>query len=157
MWCSSLEIYFHALMPGLCISEKIMVIHPIRQRSDYITEVKDHRWASNWITLEFDWTVQDCTQWRMVGSLKIQLVYKLHLFSTLFQLRDECNNICVAFLENLFTEFTSYMINPNTFVGLVGKVQKKLSPEGGRQGGWRKKRTQRARRARGSNPGPAAC
>ena len=46
--------------------------------------------------------------------------------------------------------------NPNTFAGLVGKVRKKLSPEGGRKGGWRKKRTQRARRARGSNPGPAA-
>ena len=29
--------------------------------------------------------------------------------------------------------------NPNTFVGLVGKVRKKLSPEGGRKGGWRKK------------------
>ena len=28
---------------------------------------------------------------------------------------------------------------PNTFAGLVGKVQKKLSPEGGRKGGWRKK------------------
>ena len=28
--------------------------------------------------------------------------------------------------------------NPNTFVGLVGKVRKKLSPEGGRKGGWRK-------------------
>ena len=29
--------------------------------------------------------------------------------------------------------------NPNTFVGLVGKVRIKLSPEGGRKGGWRKK------------------
>ena len=29
--------------------------------------------------------------------------------------------------------------NPNTFAGLVGKVRKKLSPEGGRKGGWRKK------------------
>ena len=26
----------------------------IRQRSDYVTKVKDHRWASNWITLEFE-------------------------------------------------------------------------------------------------------
>ena len=33
--------------------------------------------------------------------------------------------------------------NPNTFVGLVGKVRIKLSPEGGRKGGWRKKRAQR--------------
>ena len=47
--------------------------------------------------------------------------------------------------------------NPNTFAGLVGKVRKKLSPEGGRKGGWRKKCAQRARRTRGSNPGPAAC
>ena len=30
-------------------------------------------------------------------------------------------------------------INPNTFVGLVGKVRKTLSPKGGRKGGWRKK------------------
>ena len=45
--------------------------------------------------------------------------------------------------------------NPNTFAGLVGKVRKKLSPEG-REGG-EKKRAQRARRTRGSNPGPAVC
>ena len=38
--------------------------------------------------------------------------------------------------------------NPNTFVGLVGKVRKKLFPEGGRKGRWRKKRAQRACRAR---------
>ena len=44
--------------------------------------------------------------------------------------------------------------NHNTFAGLVGKVRKKLSPEGGRKGGGEKKRAQRAR---GSNPGPAAC
>ena len=45
---------------------------------------------------------------------------------------------------------TSY--NPNTFVGLVGKVRKKLSPEGGRKGGWRKK-------ARAARPGlePGTC
>ena len=54
-------------------------------------------------------------------------------------------------------EVTS-LLNPNTFAGLVGKVRKKkLSPEGGRKGGWRKKRAQHARRTRGSNPGPAAC
>ena len=29
--------------------------------------------------------------------------------------------------------------NPNTFAGLVGKVRKKLSLEGGKKGGWRKK------------------
>ena len=34
----------------------------IRQGSDYVTGVKDRRWASNRITLEFDLTVQDCTQ-----------------------------------------------------------------------------------------------
>ena len=47
--------------------------------------------------------------------------------------------------------------NPNLTTDLVGKVRKKLSPKGGRKGGWRKKRAQRARRARGSNMGPAAC
>ena len=48
--------------------------------------------------------------------------------------------------------------NPNLPASWVGKVRKKLSPEGGRKGGWReKKRVQRARRARGWNPGPAAC
>ena len=39
-------------------------------------------------------------------------------------------------------------INPNTFVGLVGKVRM----EEGREGG-EKKRAQRARRARGLEPG----
>ena len=39
------------------------------------------------------------------------------------------------------TQFGYYLfsLNPNTFAGLVGKVRKKLSPEGGRKGGWRKK------------------
>ena len=47
--------------------------------------------------------------------------------------------------------------NPNTFAGLVGKVQKNYLPkEEGREGG-EKKRAQRARRTRGSNPAPAAC
>ena len=47
--------------------------------------------------------------------------------------------------------------NPNTFVGLVGKVWKYYLPkEEGREGG-EKKRAQRVRRAPGSNPGPAAC
>ena len=70
------------------------------------------------------------------------------------------------FYESYFSTHLSEMLtwigiytghNPNTFVGLVGKVRKKLSPEGGRKGGWRKKHAQRDRRARGSNPGPAAC
>ena len=57
-----------------------------------------------------------------------------------------------------FLKIHTFMyFNPNLPVGLVGKVQKKLSPEGERKGGWRKKRAQRARRAWGSNPGPAAC
>ena len=38
-----------------------------------------------------------------------------------------------------------------------GRCEKKLSPEGGRKGGWRKKCAQCARWARGLNPGPAAC
>ena len=47
--------------------------------------------------------------------------------------------------------------NPNTFAGLVGKVRRNqltLRKEEGREGG-EKKRAQRARRTRGSNPGPA--
>ena len=40
--------------------------------------------------------------------------------------------------------------NPNTFAGLVGKVRKKLSPEGGRKGGGRKKS------ARSAPAGPGA-
>ena len=49
-------------------------------------------------------------------------------------------------------------INPNTFVGLVGKVRKKshLPKEEGREGG-EKNRAQRAHWTRGLNPGPAAC
>ena len=37
---------------------------------------------------------------------------------------------------NVSVEITN-CFNPNTFAGLVGKVQKKLSPKGGRKGGWR--------------------
>ena len=49
-------------------------------------------------------------------------------------------------------------LNPNLttgFTGWVGKVRKKLSPEGGRKGGWRKK----ARAARPPGPGlePGTC
>ena len=45
--------------------------------------------------------------------------------------------------------------NPNTFVGLVGKVRIKLSPEGRGKGGWRKK----VRAARPLGPGlePETC
>ena len=35
-------------------------------------------------------------------------------------------------------------INPNTFAGLVGKVGKKLSPEGGRKGGCGEKKARAA-------------
>ena len=47
--------------------------------------------------------------------------------------------------------------NPNT-CGVGGEDAKKnyLRKEEGREGG-EKKRAQRARRTRGSNPGPAAC
>ena len=48
-------------------------------------------------------------------------------------------------------------MNPNTFTGVVEKVQKKLSPEGGRKGKWRKKKqAQHAPGGRGSNLGPTA-
>ena len=52
---------------------------------------------------------------------------------------------------------SSLTVNPNTFVVLVGKVRKNYLPkEEGREGGG-KERAQLPRRARGSNPGPAAC
>ena len=52
-----------------------------------------------------------------------------------------------------FVLFCFPPFNPNTFVGLVGKVQKKLSPEGGRKGGWRKKSDLKAHAARPPGPG----
>ena len=84
-----------------------------------------------------------------------------------------------CFKENVLTFeiLVGYIFNPNTFAGLVGKVRKKLSrrrkegrveekvgkvrknylpKEEGREGGG-KKRPQRIRGGRGSNPGPAAC
>ena len=45
--------------------------------------------------------------------------------------------------------------NPNTVCGVGGEGAKKLSPEGGRKGGWRKK----SRAARPLDPGlePGTC
>ena len=58
----------------------------------------------------------------------------------------------------MYCHMTTLCVNPNLttgFTGLVGKVRKKLSPEGGRKGGWRKK----ARAARPPGPGlePGTC
>ena len=47
-------------------------------------------------------------------------------------------------LTGVNVQFFKTMFNPNTFVGLVGKVRIKLSPEGGRKGGWRKSGRARA-------------
>ena len=49
-----------------------------------------------------------------------------------------------AFLQSMLVTqvsqgITPSFLNPNTFAGLVGKVRKTISPEGGRKGGWRKK------------------
>ena len=44
----------------------------------------------------------------MASSLKMCLVYIC--FPTFFQLSDKCHNICVAFLVNLFIEFTTYVV-----------------------------------------------
>ena len=67
-------------------------------------------------------------------------------------LKVNCPRNCKNGIEILVGQ-TAF--NPNTFVGLVGKVRKKLSPEGGRKGGWRKK----ARAARPPGPGlePGTC
>ena len=43
-------------------------------------------------------------------------------------------------------EWKKCVYNPNLTAGLVGKVRKEQSPEGGRKGGWRKK-------ARAAGPG----
>ena len=45
---------------------------------------------------------------------------------------------------------TVMTVNPNVPTGWVGKVRKKLSPEGGRKGGWRKKSTRSAPARRGA-------
>ena len=70
------------------------------------------------------------------------------LWTTLLSFK-ECNNTKKSY---------DHLINPNLTVGWVGKMRKKtyLPKEEEREGG-EKKRAQRARRARGSNPGPAAC
>ena len=60
----------------------------------------------------------------------------------------------------LFTQLclTGMMINVLLTLTLVrdwwGRCEKNYLPK---EEGWRKKRAQRARRTRGSNPGPAAC
>ena len=53
-----------------------------------------------------------------------------------------------------FASTMSMDINPNTFAGLVGKVQKKLRRKEGRV---EKKARAACPRDQGSNPGPAAC
>ena len=52
-------------------------------RSDYVTKVKDHRWPSNWITLEFAWTVQGCTliEWRVVRKYGLFTFVSLLVFN----------------------------------------------------------------------------
>ena len=77
------------------------------------------------------------------------------------------HNLYLKALKGLLLEHTAFyknvtllsrnMNNSNTFVGLVGKVRKKLSPEGGRKGGRRKKACSARAPGLGSNPGPAAC
>ena len=62
---------------------------------------------SNRITLSLTELLQDCTQWLMAGTLKTLLVYIC--FPTFFQPPDKCQNICVAFLENLFIEYTTHV------------------------------------------------
>ena len=61
--------------------------------------------------------------------------------------------------QSLLIKKVQSIINPNLttgFTGLVGKVGEKKTISRRRRGG-EKKRGQRARRARGSNLGPAAC
>ena len=65
-----------------------------------------------------------------------------HNLVTLVKFQDPQNVLATHEQENCATvsstPFCDLPINPNTFAGLVGKVRRKLSPEGGRKGGWRK-------------------
>ena len=66
-------------------------VKAISQRSDYVTRVMGHRWASNRIKVEFDWIGQDCT--RIVNGWKFENLSCLHFFSNIFQLTDKLNRI----------------------------------------------------------------
>ena len=73
------------------LSKGVLLLHIvwfslIRQWSDYVIGVKDRSWASNWIMLEFDWTVHN-SEWR----------WNLVCFPTFFQLLDKCHNIVLHF------------------------------------------------------------
>ena len=80
----------------------------IRQRSDYVAKVKDHRWASNWITLESEWTVQGCTlrEWRVVRKYGLFTFVFLHVFNyqtnvTIFVWKIYSLNLLLIWLKEL--------------------------------------------------------
>ena len=53
----------------------------------------------------------------------------LHLFSYIFSISGQknCHNICVAFLENLFIEFTTYVVKRVTVTQGSVKMDKYYS------------------------------
>ena len=57
----------------------------------------------------------------MADSLKKQLLYIC--FPTFFNFRNECHNICVAFLEDLFIEFTTYVVKRVIVTQCKGSVK----------------------------------
>ena len=62
--------HFHKLLHISHDSRK-----PVRWFTSKVTRVKDRRWVSNWITLEFEWTVHNSEWW---------VVWKYHLFTFVF-------------------------------------------------------------------------
>ena len=80
---------------------------------------------------------------------------QIHFFASGTRLLSSPNFSSVTFTQ--FLKCRCYWavkwLNPNCFAGLVGKVRKKLSPEGGRKGGWRKKARAAHPRGPGLEPG----
>ena len=71
----------------------------ILQQIDNVTEDKDYRWASNWITLEFEWTAQGCLrEWPVV------LKYDLFTFAFLYVFNFRTNvTIFVLYLWKIYS------------------------------------------------------
>ena len=86
----------------------------IRQRSDYVTKVKDHRWAGNWITLEFEWTVQGCT---LIYTLCISIIPGVAHSILLFLLRRV--RLDLLFIALLFTIGTHCQMRSRATVTLM--------------------------------------
>ena len=99
----------------------------IHQRSDYVTNVKDHRWASNRITLEFEWTVQGCTlrEWRVVRKYGLFTFVFLHVFNfqtnvTIFVWKICSLNLLFMWLKELLLHKGS--VKMDEYYGMFGAL-----------------------------------